>query len=165
MCEKCLHVDLLIRIVSFAGRPAQLQNCTIQNQTFNSLQVDCMEGFDGGLPQSFFMEILELPTLRPRLNLTTYRMPPTFIANGLDAGTSYRIVLYAVNAKGRSDPTVIDPVTFKGVAKLQGNFQKNYARERGKRFAIVGPKTTNLHTIYNVVKIAEWRAYCELRRI
>lgn len=90
------------------------------NQTSNSLQVDCMEGFDGGLPQSFIMEVLELPSLRPRINRTTYRTPPTFTANGLDPGNSYRIMLYAVNAKGRSDATVIDPVTFKGVAKLQG---------------------------------------------
>lgn len=82
-----------------------------------------MEGFDGGLPQSFLMEVLELPSLRPRLNLTTYRTPPSFTANGLDAGLSYRIMLYAVNAKGRSEPTIIDPVTFKGVAKLQGKAQ------------------------------------------
>lgn len=107
--------------VVIAGRPSSLQNCTISNQTSNFLQVDCMEGFDGGLPQSFFMEVLELPSLRPRLNLTTYRSPPVFAANGLDPGMSYRIMLYAVNAKGRSDPTVIDPVTFKGVAKLQGS--------------------------------------------
>lgn len=66
------------------------------------------------------MEILELPSLRPRVNITTYRTPPMFTARGLDDATSYRIMLYAVNAKGRSDPTIIDPVTFKGVAKLQG---------------------------------------------
>ncbi|KAJ8981820.1 hypothetical protein NQ317_007406 [Molorchus minor] len=108
--------------VVIAGRPSQLQNCTLNNQTSNSLQVDCTEGFDGGLPQSFFMEVLELPSLRSKVNLTTYRMPPTFTANGLDPGASYRIMLYAVNAKGRSDPAFIDPVTFKGVAKLQGEF-------------------------------------------
>ncbi|CAG9837580.1 unnamed protein product [Diabrotica balteata] len=107
------------------SRPSQLQNCTLINQTSNSMQVDCMEGFDGGLPQSFLMEVLELPSLRPRLNLTTYRTPPVFSANGLDAGASYRIILYAENAKGRSDPTIIDPVTFKGVAKLQGLLGKN----------------------------------------
>lgn len=116
---------IIIEFCCLTGRPSQLQNCTVQNQTSNSLQVDCMEGFDGGLPQSFFMEILELPSLRPRLNLTTYKMPPTFTAIGLDPGTSYRIMLYAVNAKGRSDPTIIDPVTFKGVAKLQGKNKKN----------------------------------------
>ncbi|CAH1104095.1 unnamed protein product [Psylliodes chrysocephalus] len=113
--------DPCIFQVVVAGRPSQLQNCTVINQTSNSLQVDCMEGFDGGLPQSFLMEVLELPNLRPRINLTTYRTPPTFTTNGLDAGASYRIILYAENAKGRSDPTIIDPVTFKGVAKLQGS--------------------------------------------
>lgn len=115
-------------LICSLGRPAQLQNCTVSNQSSDSLEVDCVDGFDGGLPQSFFMEILELPTLRSRLNLTTYRAPPSFLAEGLDPGTSYRIMLYAVNAKGRSDPTVIDPVTFKGVAKLQGelNAQKPY---------------------------------------
>lgn len=107
--------------VVVAGRPSQLQNCTLINQTSSSLQVDCMEGFDGGLPQSFLMEILELPSLRPKVNYTTYRTPPVFTANGLDTGASYRIILYAENAKGRSDPTIIDPVTFKGVAKLQGS--------------------------------------------
>lgn len=68
------------------------------------------------------MEVLELPSLRPRLNITSYRLPPTFTARGLDEGTSYRILLYAVNAKGRSDPIVLEPVTFKGVAKLQGKW-------------------------------------------
>lgn len=85
--------------------------------------MDCTEGFDGGLPQTFFMEILELPGLRSRLNVTSYRTPPTFFADGLDPGMSYRIMLYAVNAKGKSEATIIDPVTFKGVAKLQGEFQ------------------------------------------
>ncbi|CAG9813037.1 unnamed protein product [Phaedon cochleariae] len=102
------------------SRPSQLQNCTLINQTSNSIQVDCTDGFDGGLPQSFLMQVLELPSLRPRLNLTSYRSPPTFTAVGLDGGASYRLALYAVNAKGMSDPTLIDPVTFKGVAKLQG---------------------------------------------
>ncbi|XP_044745914.1 nephrin isoform X2 [Coccinella septempunctata] len=107
--------------VVIAGRPSQLQNCTISNQTFESLQVFCVEGFDGGLPQSYLMEVFELPSLRPRVNLTTYRTPPTFAVEGLDPGINYKIVLYAVNAKGRSEPTVIESVTFKGVAKLQGS--------------------------------------------
>ncbi|KAL1513906.1 hypothetical protein ABEB36_003245 [Hypothenemus hampei] len=106
--------------VVIAGRPSQLQNCSLQNQTTNSLQIECVEGYDGGLTQSFDMEVLELPSLRARLNLTTYKAP-IFIVDGLDPGSSYRIILYASNKKGRSEATVIDPVTFKGVAKLQGS--------------------------------------------
>ncbi|XP_060536558.1 neural cell adhesion molecule 1 isoform X2 [Cylas formicarius] len=104
--------------VVIAGRPSQLQNCSLLNQTTNSLQVDCTEGYDGGLTQTFYMEVLELPSLRSKLNLTS--RAPVFTADGLDPGASYRIMLYAVNKKGRSEATVIDPVTFKGVAKLQG---------------------------------------------
>lgn len=84
------------------------------------MQVECTESFDGGLPQSFLMEVLELPTLRMIANMSTTKTPPNFSADGLEAGASYRVLLYAINAKGRSDATVIDPVTFKGVAKLQG---------------------------------------------
>lgn len=66
------------------------------------------------------MEILELPSLDLRLNATTQKTPPMFYAEGLEPGISYRILLYAINAKGRSDPTVIDAITFKGVAKYTG---------------------------------------------
>ncbi|KAF5299126.1 hypothetical protein FQR65_LT09484 [Abscondita terminalis] len=104
-----------------AGRPFPLLNCTVMNQTSDSLQVECIESFDGGLPQSFLMEILELPLLELRLNATTYKTPPTFYAEGLEPGISYRILLYAINAKGRSDPAVIDAITFKGVAKYTGS--------------------------------------------
>ncbi|KRT84413.1 Fibronectin domain-containing protein, partial [Oryctes borbonicus] len=100
-----------------AGRPFPLLNCTMMNQTSDSLQVECTDNFDGGLPQTFLMEILEMPTLRSKLNVTSDRTPPHFYAEGLEPGASYRIMLYSVNAKGRSDPTVIDAVTFKGVAK------------------------------------------------
>lgn len=110
----------LHRLVS--GRPSHLQNCTVMNQTSESLQIECMEGFDGGLPQSFLMEVLELPSLRLKSNISTYKAPPVFYIEGLEPGASYRIKLYAVNAKGKSDPTIIDPVIIKGVLQLQGKF-------------------------------------------
>lgn len=41
---------------------------------------------------------------------------PTFEVAGLTTGRSYRLFLYAINAKGRSEPTILEPVTLKGVA-------------------------------------------------
>lgn len=38
--------------------------------------------------------------------------------------TSYRILLFAVNPKGRSEPIIIDGVNFKGVAKYTGSANK-----------------------------------------
>ncbi|XP_047114831.1 neural cell adhesion molecule 2 isoform X1 [Schistocerca piceifrons] len=103
-----------------AGRPFPLVNCTVVNQTSDSLHVECLESFDGGLPQSFLMEVLELPQLQLRRNATAGRAPPAFDVFGLEAGASYQVRLYAVNAKGRSEAYVIDAVTFKGVAKFTG---------------------------------------------
>ncbi|XP_053613496.1 hemicentin-1 [Plodia interpunctella] len=103
-----------------AGRPFHLQNCSVANQSIDSLYVECVENFDGGLPQTFLMELLELPSLIVRYNVSTNRTPPYFEIKGLPPGVSYRIDLYAVNAKGRSDVSTIETVTLKGQAKFTG---------------------------------------------
>lgn len=40
--------------------------------TPDSLQVDCVEGFDGGLAQGFLLELLELPSLRLVRNMSQF---------------------------------------------------------------------------------------------
>lgn len=52
----------------------------------------------------------------------TQRAPVAFYIDNLEPRSSYRIILFAVNAKGRSEPTIIDDITFKGVAKYTGKF-------------------------------------------
>ncbi|XP_059613324.1 neural cell adhesion molecule 2 isoform X1 [Phlebotomus argentipes] len=103
-----------------AGRPFSLQNCTVSNQSSDSLHVECVEGFDGGLPQGFLLELVEMPALRLARNLSLARAPVSFFIDNLEPGSSYRIILFAVNAKGRSEPTIIDDINFKGVAKFTG---------------------------------------------
>ena len=46
----------------------------------------------------------------------------SFVLDNLEATTSYRLILFAVNAKGRSEPVIIDDISFKGVAKFTGKF-------------------------------------------
>ena len=41
----------------FSGPPDPPRNCTLSNQTHDSLQVDCQEGFGSGLSQEFHMEV------------------------------------------------------------------------------------------------------------
>ena len=41
----------------FLGPPDPPRNCTLTNQTHDSLQVDCQEGFGSGLSQEFHMEV------------------------------------------------------------------------------------------------------------
>uniref|UniRef100_A0A1I8NIL5 Ig-like domain-containing protein n=1 Tax=Musca domestica TaxID=7370 RepID=A0A1I8NIL5_MUSDO len=105
-----------------AGRPFPLQNCSITNQSADSIQVDCIEGFDGGLPQSFMLELVELNNLRLARNITLQHTtsPVTFFIDNLDPLATYRMIIFAVNAKGRSEPIIIDDINFKGVAKYTG---------------------------------------------
>lgn len=42
----------------------------MSNQSGDSLQVECVEGFDGGLPQGFLLELVEMPALRLARNLS-----------------------------------------------------------------------------------------------
>uniref|UniRef100_A0A0A1WVT0 Hemicentin-1 n=1 Tax=Zeugodacus cucurbitae TaxID=28588 RepID=A0A0A1WVT0_ZEUCU len=103
-----------------AGRPFPLQNCTVTNQSTDSLQVDCLEGFDGGLPQGFILELVELNNLRLARNLSLSHPPVSFLIENLDPTATYRMIIFAMNAKGRSEPTIIDDINFKGVAKFTG---------------------------------------------
>ncbi|KAL6432591.1 hypothetical protein ACFW04_006865 [Cataglyphis niger] len=125
-----------------AGKPYPLQNCTALQSTgpyahrmghedfkaTDSRDVDwlivrCSEGFDGGLPlTNYELEIYSeenvYHTNTLYLNHTdkSGSSGPVFEVPGLEPGRNYRLHLYAVNAKGRSDPVVLEPVTLKGVA-------------------------------------------------
>lgn len=41
----------------FPGKPHAPRNCTLWNQTLDSVEVSCVPGFDGGLPQRFLLEV------------------------------------------------------------------------------------------------------------
>lgn len=45
-----------------------------------------------------------------------------FYVENLDPLGSYRLILYSMNAKGRSEPTVIDVIKFKDIAKYTGKY-------------------------------------------
>lgn len=69
----------VFRIVA-ASRPFALQNCTTSNLSSDSLQVECVEGFDGGLPQGFLLELVEVPSLRLIRNMSALVRHSSFIA-------------------------------------------------------------------------------------
>jgi len=85
------------------------------------LVVRCLDGYDGGLPiYGYQLEVVadEADGGPILLNKTVPASPsgPTFEVAGLTTGRSYRLFLYAINAKGRSEPAILEPVTLKGVA-------------------------------------------------
>ncbi|XP_076637271.1 protein turtle homolog B isoform X2 [Colletes latitarsis] len=92
-----------------AGHPDTPHNCSLLNQTTDSLHVECTEGFDGGLPQQFTIQVdREQGTSSTSSNpsLTVYNRTskvPSFSVNRLEPGTTYGVYIYARNSKGRSE--------------------------------------------------------------
>lgn len=70
------------------------------NETLTALSIQCRGGFDGGLRQRFHVEVYEAES--SKLVLNTSREIPEFSITGLESSISYDILVYAVNAKGRS---------------------------------------------------------------
>ncbi|XP_071540010.1 protein turtle-like isoform X2 [Panulirus ornatus] len=96
-----------------AGPPDALKNCTVLNESTDAVQVRCDEGFDGGLRQSFVMEVYETEGRKLKSNVTS--KTPFFTVRGLPSGLALTIRIYAANAKGRSDPSVLPAATIADV--------------------------------------------------
>ena len=135
-------------------KPDPLSNCSVSHQSSESLQIGCNEGFSGGLPQNFLLEIFaidvvaantagsqETASLRPSSSLPELKtnqtsMKPVFIVRGLDPDTAYMAHVTAVNAKGRSEPFAVRIVTLRppetqkniGPGKSEGWFDPIYLR-------------------------------------
>lgn len=48
------------------GLPTGVKNCTYSNQTQISVEIHCVAGYDGGLPQYFVLELISAQTGRVR---------------------------------------------------------------------------------------------------
>ncbi|ENN74700.1 hypothetical protein YQE_08817, partial [Dendroctonus ponderosae] len=105
-----------------AGKPDALSNCSITNQTSDAIYIECSEGFDGGLPQMFVMEVYESRDGKLVSNMTC--RIPVFIVTGLESGAGFDIALYAANKKGNSSVVHLSAFTLKGAEK---HTAKNYA--------------------------------------
>lgn len=93
-----------------AGPPAPLYNCTIVNRTEDSIRIDCSSGhYDaGGLVQQFVMEVRDPEVHKLIANISNTW--PSFDAKGLPPG-EYVMLIYALNAKGKSDAVVLTAAT------------------------------------------------------
>ncbi|XP_055848345.1 uncharacterized protein LOC129913608 isoform X2 [Episyrphus balteatus] len=102
------HQPCLFQVV-LAGLPSAVSNCTVYNRTELSVDIQCLPGYDGGLPQIFVLEMFSSRTGGTRLNLTNPE-EPQFILESLDTLTtmmttennSMKIRIYSFNQKGRS---------------------------------------------------------------
>lgn len=102
-----------------------MKNCSLSNQTSNSVEVACLAGFDGGLPQYFLLELYSTGSVNPRYNMTS-QIEPYFFLDNLEPDITFRIVVFSVNAKGRSPGVVLEEVTFKDAEKRTGESVPNF---------------------------------------
>ncbi|XP_071869530.1 nephrin isoform X1 [Bombus fervidus] len=92
-----------------AGHPDTPHNCSLLNQTTDSLYVECTEGFDGGLPQKFTIQVdreVGTSSTSSKPSTTIYNQTskvPSFSVSNLEPGTTYDVHIYASNSKGRSE--------------------------------------------------------------
>lgn len=105
----------LYHVIPAAGRPEELVNCSITNQTLDSLQIMCEPGYDGGLAQEFVLELYESQT--GMLVSSVSSQSPWFTVNGLSSGLGFDIALYAKNVKGSSDVFTLHAYPLKSAAR------------------------------------------------
>lgn len=103
-----------------AGKPDPPLNCSLLNQTSDSLVVECAEGFDGGQPQHFLLEVYDQQTGILQANVSAKF--PLFVVNGLESGKVLKMLVYAANAKGRSEGVLLEGFTLKAAEKQTGRF-------------------------------------------
>ncbi|KAM7314104.1 neural cell adhesion molecule 2 [Ixodes scapularis] len=123
-----------------AGPPDMVQNCSMTNQTEDTVAVTCVEGYDGGLPQSFRLELHDTAHRLLRNNVTS-DSGATFVARGLPPGTSFVAAVYAFNSRGRSQPKVIIVSTLPAPVSLtrrEGLWQLNFSPLLAALIAVVG---------------------------
>lgn len=102
----------------FVGLPEPPHNCTVNNQTSESVEIFCKEGFDNGQKQIFLVEVTNADTKSLLKNISTAVLD--FRINGLSPGTPLKMHIYAVNAKGRSESAVLETFTLETALKQTG---------------------------------------------
>lgn len=85
------------------GPPDPLQNCSLVSYSSSAFTVNCTPGIeDGGLKPRFHLVAVSLRDKGEHSNATVVSEEPVFEVKGLDPGTTYELIMFASNAKGRS---------------------------------------------------------------
>lgn len=93
----------MLKNLLILGPPDPLQNCTLLGYSSSSFNVNCTPGIeDGGLKPRFHLVAISLRNNGHYSNASVVSDKPEFIVKGLEPGTTYELVMFASNAKGRS---------------------------------------------------------------
>ena len=110
-----LHAKSILFL--FSGPPDPVSQCNVTNKTFNALFVACKAGYDGGLRQTFIIEVYQgkyyddfvrtasgtSTTYEDLVSHPIKRLEvihrPVFEVRDLPTGTGFAVVVYAMNEK------------------------------------------------------------------
>ncbi|XP_050440187.1 kin of IRRE-like protein 3 isoform X2 [Adelges cooleyi] len=109
-------VPCLFQMVA-AGKPQSVHNCTVRNNTEGAVDVQCEPGYDGGLTQSFVLEVYSEAMNSNEDGETlfknfTNKKAPRFSLGKVPLGILYTARVYAVNTKGKSTPITLPRFSF-----------------------------------------------------
>ena len=115
-----------------AGKPDPVSNCTVASSSYSTMRIYCEPGFNGGLKQTFTLEIRETESSSSSsanskrskssgLENLDGRTRPDFMLTGLIPDTGYTISVFAVNPKGQSDRMVLQAYTQKSDQLFETN--------------------------------------------
>ncbi len=92
-----------------AGEPDPVTDCRATSILSDAVQVSCIAGYDGGLPQQFQVEVTEMSSGFKIFNGT--EKLSSFVIGNLVASHTYEFTIWAVNNKGRSEPQIFHLTT------------------------------------------------------
>ena len=113
-------IDRVIKKNNFVtGKPEAVQNCSTDNESAESFQVNCSPGFNGGLPQKFRLAVYKVTSNAARHLVANLSQPfPRFNVTGLDPGGQYLGEITGYNVKGIGVPYTVRVYTMKLPEKL-----------------------------------------------
>ncbi|XP_058813895.1 serine-rich adhesin for platelets isoform X2 [Topomyia yanbarensis] len=89
-----------------------------------TMELECVAGYDGGLPQHFFLEAYDSRTRKLRLNITSalndvplFRIDLSDLIPSDSFTPTLHLIAYSVNQKGRSEPTVLEDIAINEAEK------------------------------------------------
>ncbi|XP_050691470.1 nephrin-like [Eriocheir sinensis] len=98
-----------------AGHPDPVHNCSAFNLSVSMVNIRCVAGFDGGLPQKFLLQLRYHGQKRMLANLTSE--VPHFTVSGIPPGRVLVGTVWAYNTKGRGEPVALRLFTLKDQAE------------------------------------------------
>lgn len=80
------------------------------------------------------MEIFDQQTNMLQANISSKY--PVFTVSGLDSGKLLRIIIYAINVKGRSESVLLEAFTLKAAEKQTGKLSFSYSTPPARRYSL-----------------------------